>query len=105
LAALYDAGDIAGEKVNLPGTRLLVVGSSSFLTNGNLDGLGVDFLTNALNWMLKKEVAIGIAPKTPQEYPFKLTPLELRTISGFALIVAPGISLFLAGLVWFRRRK
>jgi ABC-type uncharacterized transport system involved in gliding motility auxiliary subunit len=104
LAALYDAGGIQGE-ASVPSTRILVIGSSSFLTNGNIDALGVDFLTNALNWMVKKDVAIGINPKAPMEYPIRLTPLETRTIVIFALGLVPGVAFLLAGLVWIRRRK
>jgi ABC-type uncharacterized transport system involved in gliding motility auxiliary subunit len=105
LAALYDSGEVPGEAVSVSGTRLLAVGSSTFLVNQNIDVVGVDFITNALNWMIKKDAAIGISPKVPQEYSLNLTPLQLRTISWLAATLVPLAALLLGGFVWYSRRK
>jgi ABC-type uncharacterized transport system involved in gliding motility auxiliary subunit len=105
VAALYDSGEIPGEGVKVTGTRLVVVGSSSFLSTGSLDGLGVDFIANTLNWMVKKEPVTGISPKLPQEFALKLTPLQARTVTIFALGFVPGLSLVMGIVVWMRRRR
>jgi ABC-type uncharacterized transport system involved in gliding motility auxiliary subunit len=105
VAALYDGGDTSADGVNVPGTKIVVVGASGIVTNRNLDSVGVDFTTNALNWMLKKEMAVGIGPKTPLEYALKVSPLQARTIVWMVWLILPGASLIVGILVWYSRRK
>lgn len=105
LAMAYDGGEIPGDGVKLVDTRLVVVGSSSFLTNQLLDGSGLDFFLNALNWELQKDDAIGISPKGAQEFGLNISPLQKSTIFLLALIVAPGAAAVLGVLVWWARRR
>ncbi len=69
LAMVYDGGEVPGDGVKLAGTRFAVIGSSTFLTNEKLDGTGLDFFQGLLDWMLKKDLAIGIAPNSPSSSP------------------------------------
>lgn len=105
LAAVYDGGDIPNEGVSVAGTRFMVVGGSLFLANQNLDGVGVDFFSNSLNWMLKKEIAIGISPKVPQEYALNLSEPQLRTMYGLSMGAIPLVALVMGLFVWYSRRK
>lgn len=106
VSALYDAGDISADGVSVSGTRFMIVGSSSFISNRSLvDSVGVDFLTNALNWMLKREMAVGIGPKAPMEYGMKVSPLQSTTITWLVWIVLPGLGLVTGIGVWYSRRK
>lgn len=105
VVALYDGGEVPGEAVNITGTRLLVIGSSLFIANRYLEGTSVDFITNALNWMTKKETVIGITPKIPQEYSLNLSPLQTRSVTLMALLVIPGACLVVGILIWYRRRR
>ena len=105
LAMVYDGGEVPGDGVKLAGTRFAVIGSSTFLTNEKLDGTGLDFFQGLLDWMLKKDVAIGIAPKSPQEFGLNVSPLQKSTIIMFALFFAPGVAI-LGGIgIWLSRRK
>lgn len=105
VVAVYDGGEVPGEGVNVAGTRLVVVGSSLFMINRYLEGTSVDFITNALNWMTKKETVLGINPKIPQEYSLNLSPLQTRSVTGMALLVVPGVWLVIGILIWYRRRR
>lgn len=105
LAAVYDGGDISADGVSVPGTKFMIVGASSFITNRNLDSVGVDFFANNLNWMLRKEMALGIGPKAPLEYALKVSPLQSSTITGLVWIVLPGLALAAGIMVWYSRRK
>ncbi len=103
--ALYDGGEVPGEGVNVVGTRVVAIGSSSFIVNRNIDGTGVDFITSLLNWMTKKETVLGISPKIPQEYALNLSPMQMTSITWVALVIIPGVTLFIGILVWYRRRR
>lgn len=105
ISAVYDGGDIASDGVSVPGTKFMIVGSSGFVMNRNLDSVGVDFFANSLNWMLRKEMAIGIGPKEPMEYALKVSPLQARTITWLAWLILPGLGLTAGIMVWYSRRK
>lgn len=105
VAAVYDGGDITADGVSIPGTKFLVVGSSGFVTNRSLDNVGVDFFANGLNWMLKRDAAIGIGPKAPLEYALHVSPLQSRTITGMVWLLLPGLGLVTGIMVWYSRRK
>ncbi|MES2309485.1 MAG: GldG family protein [Verrucomicrobiota bacterium] len=103
--ALFDGGEVPGEGVNVVGTRLVAIGSSLFLVNGKIEGTGIDFMTNLLNWMTKKETVLGISPKVPQEYSINLSPMQLQSVTVVSLIVIPGVALLIGIVVWYRRRR
>jgi hypothetical protein len=105
LAMAYDGGELPGDAVKLAGTRLAVVGSSTFLTNEKLDATGLDFFLNLLNWMLKKDAAMGISPRAPQEFGLNVGPLQKSTIIFLCLVFAPGVAAAAGAAVWFSRRK
>jgi ABC-type uncharacterized transport system involved in gliding motility auxiliary subunit len=105
LAALYDGGEIPGEGVSVTGARLLVVGSSTFLVNQNIDSISVDFFTGALNWLVKKDAPTGISAKTPREYALKLSPLTLSSVGWISSALIPFIALLVGIFVAISRRK
>jgi hypothetical protein len=105
LAMAYDGGEIPGDGVKLVDTRLVVVGSSSFLANQYLDGSGLDFFLNTLNWEMQKDNAIGISPKSAQEFGLNISPLQKSTIFLLAILFAPGVAAVLGIAVWWSRRR
>jgi ABC-type uncharacterized transport system involved in gliding motility auxiliary subunit len=105
LAMVYDGGQLPGEKVRVRGARIAAIGSSSFLANQNLDGVAVDFFTNLVNWMTEREMALGITPKTPQEFRLSLTPQQKLLVGSLALTLFPGIALLAGITVWLSRRQ
>ncbi|MDE1170848.1 MAG: GldG family protein [Verrucomicrobium sp.] len=105
LAVAYDGGEIPGDGAKLVGSRLVVVGGSTFLTNGKLDMTGLDFFLSLLNWELQKNLAIGISPKAAQEFGLNVSPLQKSTIIVLALALAPGLAFLTGTAVWFSRRR
>ncbi len=107
VAAVYDGGMITDPKTQalVPGARIVAVGSSKFLRNDVADTVGVNFFTNAVDWLVKKQAVLDISPKIPQQYGIAISPMQARTIQWTALIVIPGIALVLAIFTWLSRRK
>ena len=106
VAAAYDGGMITDPttKASAPGTRV-VVGSSRFLENDLKESVGANFFTNSLDWLVKKNAILDIAPKKPQEYGVSLSPMQFRTVFWCSVIIIPGLALLAGILTWFSRRK
>jgi ABC-type uncharacterized transport system involved in gliding motility auxiliary subunit len=105
LAVSVEAGKPQGVNVDIGVTRLMVVGTSSFVDNGDLAGGNRDFFMNALNWLLKREQLLAVGPKVPEEFRLDMSVEEMRAVYALVIVVMP-LAVGLIGLfVWTRRRK
>ncbi|VVM04533.1 hypothetical protein MAMC_00095 [Methylacidimicrobium cyclopophantes] len=105
LAMLFDGGELPGQGIHVIGTRIVAIGSSAFLVNQYIDGVAVDFFLNVLNWMLKREMALGISPKVAQEFSLSVPAFQRESAGSFALGVVPLVCALLGVAVYFARRK
>lgn len=105
LAVAVDTGKVGDGKVDLDGSRVVITGSASMFSNAQLPRIpgAVDYFLNAVNWMLKQETVLGIAPKKPVERTLALTPPQMTTLA-LSLAAVPLGVLALGFLVWSRRR-
>jgi ABC-type uncharacterized transport system involved in gliding motility auxiliary subunit len=97
--------------------RLVVLGTSTFITNGTLNarvnvggqqqqinsGNGLLF-GNALHWLAGQENLIAIPPKAPDSHPVVLTAEQSNFVFLSTFLMWPGIVLILGILMWWRRR-
>jgi len=87
-------------------SRLVVFGSSPFLTNalgtapGNMD-LGV----NAFNWAAMQESKISIRPKQDEQQVLNLTNVGAAFVKYLVLLILPLAILGFGGYLWYRRRS
>jgi ABC-type uncharacterized transport system involved in gliding motility auxiliary subunit len=107
VAAAYDGGPTTDPvtKATMFATRIVAVGSSKFLENDTADSVGGNFFTNSLDWLVKKDAVLDIAPKKPQQYGISLNPISYRTVVWCAAFFIPGAALLLGVFTWFSRRK
>jgi ABC-type uncharacterized transport system involved in gliding motility auxiliary subunit len=105
LAVAIDTGSVSDGHVNLPGTRVIAMGASTFLINKEIGTLQADLFSNALNWLLDQKQALGITPKIPKEFTLILSDPELSTMTLLIMICIPAILLLTGVAVWFKRRK
>ena len=107
VAAQYDGGTTTDPttKATIPSTRIVAVGASKFIENDALEQVGSNFFTNAIDWLVKKDAVLDIAPKTPTQYGVSLNPISYTTLFWTSVVVIPGTLLLLGALVWFSRRK
>jgi ABC-type uncharacterized transport system involved in gliding motility auxiliary subunit len=87
------------------GGRVVLIGSSSFAANGALDGNNLDFFLNAVNWLLRRQELIGIAPKVPQEFALRMSPQQLFWTRLCVVFGLPGLVAGLGAVIWLVRRK
>ena len=85
--------------------RLAVFGDSDFLNNGSLyNGANRDLALNALAWLAGEEDLISIRPKMPKGTKIYLHKSQ-RIILVFFYIAIPCLFLFVALLIWLKRRS
>ena len=73
--------------------------------NDAAESVGLDFFSNCVDWMVKKQAVLDISPKIPQQYGLSLSPMQGRTVGWMALFFIPGAALVLAVFTWLSRRK
>ncbi len=89
--------------------RLLVIGNSSFLSNGTLRSVqgavaNGDFFVGIMNWLAGQENLIAIPPKPATSNPMILTADSGRFIFLSSFLMLPGAILLIGVLIWWRRR-
>ncbi len=103
VAAQAETGDEAKPE---NGWRLVVVGDSDFVSNGQLVNAGnLNLATNAFNWLAQREQALGIAPREPEQVQLFLSASQMRTVNLVALLLLPGLAVMLGVVAWWRRRR
>jgi len=98
-AGTYNTG-----KENSQG-RFVVVGSSSWLSNGFISFNGNnDLALNAINWLSSDEDLISIRPKEREDRRITLTHAQLSWVRVTSQFLLPAI-VVIAGIgVWWKRR-
>jgi ABC-type uncharacterized transport system involved in gliding motility auxiliary subunit len=85
--------------------RFVVVGSSSWLSNGFIDFNGNnDLALNTINWLSSDEDLISIRPKEREDRRITMTRAQLSWVRATSQFLLPGI-IVIAGIgVWWKRR-
>ena len=108
IALAVEKGEVGGIEVEIKPTRLVVIGDSYFVSNGALgSGVGgnVDLFMSALNWLVEREVLIGIAPKAPGILHLDMNQAQKR-VALLVIVGLPAAVIALIGLaVWLGRRR
>ena len=88
------------------GWRLVVVGDSDFITNGQIANAGnLNLALNAVNWLVKQEAALGIAPRAPEQVQLFLSAAQMRAVLLISLVGLPLAAVVMGVAVWWRRRR
>ena len=84
--------------------RVVAVGSASAFANQNLSPLEVDFMVNALQWVLGRQDSLGISPKAPMDFAVALDDRQQRIIVLSVFLGIPLLAAVAGAFVWWRRR-
>lgn len=87
-------------------SRLVVIGNSSFTTDGAFEqGLNGDIFLNSVGWLSNQEAQLlSIRPKEVTNRRINLTAQQGLILGWMALAILPLIGLGSAGLLWWSRR-
>ena len=91
---------------NAQASRLVVIGNSSFATNGLFSQqLNGDVFTNSIIWLSQREgEVLSISPKDPTNRRIQLQAAQARWVIWLSLIILPLIGFGLGTLIWWKRR-
>lgn len=91
---------------NAQESRLVVIGNSSFATNGLFaQQLNGDVFTNSIIWLSQREgEVLSISPKDPTNRRIQLQAAQARWVIWLSLIILPLIGFGLGALIWWKRR-
>ncbi len=87
-------------------SRLVVIGNSSFASDGVFDQqLNGDVFLNSVSWLGQQgDDTLSIQPKTVTNRRILITPQQQIGLGIFSLLVLPLLGLIMAILMWLRRR-
>jgi hypothetical protein len=97
---------IATERKSPAVTRLVVIGDSDFVSNGQLSNIGnADLALGALHWLVEQERLIGIGPKPLESIKLQMTATQMSGVFWFSFAGLPCLLGALGALMWWVRRQ
>ncbi|MBE9221185.1 Gldg family protein [Cyanobacterium stanieri LEGE 03274] len=90
-----------------PETRMVVIGNSTFATNGWFSQqLNSDIWLNSIAWLSgADESELSISPKLPNNRRLNIENIHVTLISWLALFIIPALGFGASILIWWRRSK
>jgi ABC-2 type transport system permease protein len=106
IGAAVEKGGSADQRVQVDSSRLVVVSNATFVQDNAVtqDQQALDFISGSVNWLLRREELIGIAPKVSKPLTFILNEDALRTLRWIILVFMPLIPAIIGTVVWWQRR-
>jgi ABC-2 type transport system permease protein len=106
IGAAVEKGGSADQRVQVDSSRLVIVSNATFVQDNAVtqDQQALDFVSGSVNWLLRREELIGIAPKVPKPLTFTLNEDALRNLRWIILIFMPLIPAVIGSVVWWQRR-
>lgn len=105
VAIAAEMGALHDNRVELGGSKMIVIGNGIFLSDQALNQVNLDFFLTSINWMLDRSHVAGVAPKAVEQFQLHLTDQEMGRIATFTMLVIPGIAAIVGIFVWWRRRR
>lgn len=97
---------VAVKETKEPGARMVVIGDSDFIANGQIRNMAnADLFLNCVNWLAVREKLIAIGPKPLEQVNLVLNRSQMIRVFLFSVVVLPSLVLVLGVVVWFRRRR
>ncbi len=87
------------------GARLVAIGDSDFVENGQITNVGnADLVLGAFHWLVGQEQLIGIGPKPIGSMKLNLTAAQMKRIFWLTFVGLPCAFGILGTVVWWKRR-
>jgi hypothetical protein len=105
LAVAVERSKPAG--VDIGSARLVVVGTSSFVVDGYLREWrgNLDFMMNAVNWLLQRDLNIEVGPKMADDFGIDMTRNQFLMVGALVLAGLPLVVAAVGLMVWLQRRS
>ena len=104
IATAVERGPIPGVHVQIRPTRLVLLGDSSFVSNGGLMGANADLFLNSVNWLLDREDLLSLSPKAMEDWRLVMDAAQLNRLFWIVVVALPGLAAALGAWATWRRR-
>jgi hypothetical protein len=92
--------------INIPGGRLIVFGTSDFISNNRVSALGnLTLFLNTINWATDRDNLVNIPPRPIDTMQLVLSREETNKLRLSMLVFFPGIAALCGVVVYWIRRK
>lgn len=106
VAVAVERGLLPGMDMELNPTRMVIVGDSTFVSNGSLlSGYAPDFFLAALNWLVEREAPLDIASRRVEDMRVLMTLSQVRSACLIVAVALPGAALLMSMMAWALRRR
>lgn len=106
IAAVSERVTAANLPFSVRGGRLVVFGSSDWLSNNRLGLLGnLTLALNTVNWLVDRDTQLNIPPRPLERFQLSLSQAELQRLRLGLLLVVPGGVAILGLIVYWSRRR
>ena len=107
VAATRNTGRPLGDTGQTVTARALVMGNSSFVTNGELlySAANMDFALNCINWLTDTEDLVAVRPRDDVQQPIVLEDRERRLIAWLASLGSVQVVALAGAIAYAVRRK
>ncbi len=104
LGVAIERGAIQELDVEIPPSKIVVIGDSDFICNANLIDGNKDFLRRSLNWLIDRDNKLTISPKNITNVKITTSSKNLKFYFIISVILIP-ISVLLIGFIIFIWRR
>lgn len=85
--------------------RMVVIGSSNFISNAFFDkAANGDLFLNAINWLADEEQLIALRARPREDHRVTLSDQQMRGVFWLSVVILPATSIVLGAIVYWRRR-
>ncbi len=92
--------------INIPGGRLIVIGTSEFITNSRIGALGnLTLMLNLINWGTDRDSMVNIPPRPIDDIQIVLSQDQTNKLRLSMLVLFPGSAALCGLIVYWMRRK
>lgn len=92
--------------ISIPGGRLMVFGTSDFVSNNRIGALGnLTLFLNAINWATDRDSMVNIPPRPIDSMQLVLSREKTNRLRLSMLVLFPGVAAFCGIIVYWIRRK
>lgn len=106
IAVAIERGPVPGVHIQIRPTRIVVIGDSSFASNGGLMAANADFFLNAANWLLERDNLIATLPRQSQHTSLIMDAHQLQRLFWILVAVLPALYAIIGiGITWRRRSR
>ena len=105
LGVAIERGVIQELDVEIPSSKIVLIGDSDFISNANIIDGNKDFFRRSVNWLIDRNNQLGINHKNINNIKISASSKNIKIISTISIIFVPLLILFIGIIILLWRKK